>query len=100
MAPLELAAAATGARVISARSVEPNAVLSALSGKDLHYFRRSPAALQKSSHDLHGPVYMFEESLVPGTEVIQPRLAIWSADEPVLRALAVTGEPHSASAAI
>src|ERR1700722_14970611 len=54
-----------------------------------------PAALAKQAgHGLHRRTDVFEELLVAGTQVIEPRLAIRGSDEAVAGTLAVTGEAH------
>jgi len=100
MAVLEFASAAAWTWIISPRVGKRCRLLSMLRGTDLHYFRRCPAALKKPGHNLQGSVYVPEESLVSGAQVIQSRLAIGSFHKPILRALAVTGEAHLATAAI
>ena len=100
MAVLEFASAAAGTWIVSPRAGKRCRLRSLLRCTDAHYFRWCPAVPKKLGHNLHRSVYVLEEGLVSGAQVIQSRPAIGSFHKPILRALAVTGEAHFATAAI
>jgi len=51
-------------------------------------------ATEQVSHEPHGEIDVVEEILVPGTEVVEPRLAIGGGEEAILGASSMTGEAH------
>ncbi len=59
-----------------------------------HQFRRGATGFQQRCHVRHGRGDVVEEGLVATAQVVEPTLAVRGAGETVLRATAVTGEPH------
>src|SRR5262249_42898792 len=57
------------------------------------------ACPEQLAHGFHRGPDVAEERLVTGTQVVQARLAVGGAGEPVLGAAAVAGETHVAPAA-
>ena len=55
---------------------------------------------QEPGHDLHRPVDVAEIGLVPGAQVVQPRLPVGCQRESILRTLAVAGKPHVAASTV
>ena len=92
MAPIELAATAAGAGIVT---VNPCKGLI----KNGHYLLCFMVAPDQASHEFHRKINMVEEQLETGTQVIKPRIAVGGHEEAVLRALAVAGKAHVAFAA-
>ena len=67
---------------------------------EVHNVSRRPALPKFMGHEPHGPVYVSEELHIARTEIIQPWLAVWRLDKPILGAFAVAGESDLALAAI
>ena len=71
-----------------------------LFGQHVHDLNRSPILVQQRCHDLHRTVDVSEESLVPGTQVIQSWLTIRGLNKAVLGTAPVAGKTNLAIHAI
>jgi len=85
-----------GQRWFSARADVLPAILRGIPPHDL---RRAATPLQQVRHHPHGQIDVPEKPLVPGAQVVQPRLPIRSRDESIARAFAIACEQYVALAA-
>src|SRR5208337_3597514 len=70
--------------IVSPCACEPCPEISFIPCQNGHDLRSRPVRPNKLSHDPHGFVRMFEESLIACAEVVQSRLAVGSLSETVL----------------
>src|SRR6516165_2322974 len=95
---LQLSPTATGTGVIPAwLSLLPARIL--FGHPPHHVCGRSPGS-QLRCHKPHMRINMVEERLIASTKVIQARFSVRSLQEPMLRALTVTGESYVAFSAV
>ena len=97
----EFLSASTGAWVVGTSACDclPN-LLHLFQRQDVHHLIGVTTPAQQFCHQAHWVVYVIEEQLVSGAQVVQPRLAIRRVDEAVARAFPITGEQHFALAAV
>jgi hypothetical protein len=94
---LVLVAAAAGARVVAADAGE---ALLVFGGEEVVCVGWRAFLVEQLGHFAHRAVDMVEELFVAGAQVVEPVLAVGSADEPVTGAAAVAGEAHLAVEAV
>lgn len=100
MTLLEFEAAATGTRIIPTRPSKLIEEGPLLLSENVHHARCHATVSHEIDHEIHGPVDVVEEGFESITQIVESRFTIRRVNEPVLRALAVTGESHIAVEAI
>jgi len=96
MTLLELEPAPARAKVVSSCLGDLFLKIPLLSCRYGHHFLGQPASPDQVGHNVHGFVRVFEESLIPGAQVVQSRLPIGRLDETVLGTFAAANRKYFA----